>query len=219
MIRTWKNAFHNRNVYIDFEYDDLKDENTDPFLEIYNSNGVPLQFMVDSSDTLKRDIAKTWGFKKMRSCYSLEVTKDDLISHENRTIKICEANLEDEIYENLSKIYFDYYRSSHEAINPVSASFNEFKEILPDKIYFNQDDGMSFAFIENNEIAYVYSDNLELAEDFFYTVVEKMFCEYDTIFFEADDVDECAMRLKNIFSSGVKDVFETWIYDLEDVNN
>lgn len=219
MIRTWKNAFHNRNVYIDFEYEDLKGEKTDPFLEIYNSHGVPLQFMVDSSDTLKRDIAKTWGFKKMRSCYSLEVTKDDLISHENRTIKICEANLEDEIYENLSKIYFDYYRSSHEAINPVSASFNEFKEILPDKIYFSREGGMSFAFIEKNEIAYVYSDNLEIAGDFFRTVVEKMFCDYDTIFFEADDVDECAMRLKNIFSGGLKDVFETWIYDLEDVNN
>ena len=41
-----------------------------------------------------------------------------------------------------------------------------------------------------------------------------MFCDYDNIFFEADDVDECAMRLKNIFSSGVKEVFETWIYDL-----
>ena len=218
MIRTWKNAFHNRNVYIDFEYEDLKGEKTDPFREIYNAHGVPLQFMVDSSETFKRVVAKTWGFKKMRSCYSLEVTKDDLISHENRTIKICEANLEDEIYENLSKIYFDYYRNSHEAINHVSASFNEFKEILPDKIYFNQDDGVSFAFIEKNEIAYVYSDNLEIAGDFFQAVAEKMFCDYDTIFFEADDVDECAMRLKNIFSSGVNDVFETWIYDLGEVN-
>ena len=45
-----------------------------------------------------------------------------------------------------------------------------------------------------------------------------MFCDYDTIFFEADDVDKCAMRLKNIFLSGVKDVFETWIYDLGEVN-
>lgn len=45
-----------------------------------------------------------------------------------------------------------------------------------------------------------------------------MFCDYDTIFFKADDVDECAMRLKNIFSCGVKDVFETWIYDLGEAN-
>lgn len=45
-----------------------------------------------------------------------------------------------------------------------------------------------------------------------------MFCDYDNIFFEADDVDECAMRLKNIFSSVVKDVFETWIYDLGEAN-
>lgn len=45
-----------------------------------------------------------------------------------------------------------------------------------------------------------------------------MFCDYDTIFSEADDVDECAMRLKNIFSSGVKEVFETWIYDLGEAN-
>ena len=107
MIRTWKNAFHNRNVYVDFEYEELKDKKTDPFLEIYNSYDVPLQFMVDSSDTLKRDVAKMWGFKKMRLCYSLEVTKDDLILQENRTIEICEANSEDEIYEDFSKIYFD----------------------------------------------------------------------------------------------------------------
>ena len=45
-----------------------------------------------------------------------------------------------------------------------------------------------------------------------------MFCDYDTIFFEVDDVDECAMRLKNIFSIGVKEVFETWIYDLGEAN-
>lgn len=45
-----------------------------------------------------------------------------------------------------------------------------------------------------------------------------MFCDYDTIFFETDDVDECAMRLKNIFSGGLKYVFETWIYDLGEVN-
>lgn len=64
MIRTWKNAFHNRNIYIDFEYDDLKIEKTEPFREIYNSHGVPLQYMVDSSDTLKRDVAKMWGFKR-----------------------------------------------------------------------------------------------------------------------------------------------------------
>ena len=124
-------------------------------MEIYNSRGAPLQFMVDTSDTLKRDVAKMWGFKKMRLCYSLEVTKDDLILQENRTIEICEANLEDEIYENLSKIYFDYYRNSHEAINPVSASFKEFKEILPEKIYYSREGGMSFAIIQNNEIAYV----------------------------------------------------------------
>lgn len=76
-------------------------------MEIYNSRGAPLQFMVESSETFKRDVAKKWGFKKMRSCYSLEVTKDDLISRGNRTIEICEANSEDEIYEDFSKIYFD----------------------------------------------------------------------------------------------------------------
>lgn len=218
MISIWKNAFLNRNVYVDFEYDDLKGEKTDPFREIYDSHGAPLQFMVDSSETLKRDVAKKWGFKKKRSCYSIEVTKDDLISHENRTIKICEASFGDEIFENFSKIYFDYYRNVHEDINPLSASFNEFKEILPEKIYFNRDDGLSFLFIEKNEIAYVYSDNLENAGDFFRAVVEKMFCDYDTIFFEADDVDECAMQLKSIFSGGLADVFETWIYDLSKVN-
>lgn len=41
-----------------------------------------------------------------------------------------------------------------------------------------------------------------------------MFCDYDTIFFEADDVDECAMRLKIFFLAESKRFlrrgFTTW---------
>ncbi len=33
-------------------------------------------------------------------------------------------------------------------------------------------------------------------------------------FFEADDVDASAMHLKNIFSGGVDEITETWIYNI-----
>lgn len=216
MISIKKNYFHKKNIYIDFDLDDMKNINIDTFRKISEENHAPLQMMIDHEETDKRDFIKYNGFKRMRVCYGMSVRRDDLIRKETAKINLLLAKEGDEKYFELAKIYFEYYKKTHESINALTVDFDEFKNILTKDVYYNEEDGMALAFVEDNEIAYVYASDIAKADEFFYSLCEKLFNDYEEIFFEADDVDESAMRLKNIFSGGVDEITETWIYRLDD---
>lgn len=216
MISIKKNHFHKKNIYIDFDLDDMKNINRDSFKAISEENHAPLQMMIDGDDTKKKDFIEENGFKRVRTCYSMSVRRDDLIKKETAKINLFLAKEGDEKYFELAKIYFEYYKNTHESINALTVDFDEFKNILTKDVYYYDEDGVALAFVEDNEIAYVYASDLAKADEFFYCLCEKLFNDYEEIFFEADDVDESAMRLKNIFSGGVDEITETWIYKLND---
>lgn len=216
MISIKKNHFHKKNIYIDFVLDDMKNINRDSFKAISEENHAPLQMMIDGYDTKKKDFIEENGFKRVRTCYGMSVRKDDLIKKETAKINLFLAKEGDEKYFELAKIYFEYYKKTHESINSLSVDFDEFKNILTKDVYYNDEDGIALAFVEDNEIAYVYASDLAKADEFFYCLCEKLFNDYEEIFFEADDVDASAMRLKNIFIGGVDEIIETWIYKLND---
>lgn len=216
MIKTKKNPFHNQNLYIDFDLDDMKNINIDTFRKISEENHAPLQMMIDHEETDKRDFIKNNGFKRMRVCYGMSVRKRDMLKKCIAKLDLFHAKEGDEKYFELAKIYFEYYKKTHESINPLTVDFDEFKNILTKDVYYNDEDGMALAFVEDNEIAYVYTSDLDKADEFFYSLCEKLFNYYEEIFFEADDVDESAMRLKNIFIDGVDEITETWIYVTDD---
>lgn len=194
----------------------MKNINRDSFKAISEENHAPLQMMIDGDDTKKKDFIEENGFKRVRTCYGMSVKKDDLIKKETAKINLFLAKEGDEKYFELAKIYFEYYKKTHESINPLTVDFDEFKNILTKDVYYNDEDGIALAFVEDNEIAYVYASDLAKADEFFYCLCEKLFNDYEEIFFEADDVDESAMRLKNIFSGGVDEITETWIYVTDD---
>lgn len=216
MISIKKNHFHKKNIYIDFDLDDMKNINIDTFRKISEENHAPLQMMIDHEETDKRDFIKYNGFKRMRVCYGMSVRKSDMPTKSIAKLDLFHAKEGEAIYDELAKIYFEYYKKTHESINPLSVDFDEFKNILTKDVYYNEEDGMALAFVEDNEIAYVYASDLAKADEFFYSLCEKLFNDYEEIFFEADDVDESAMRLKIIFSGGVDEITETWIYKLND---
>lgn len=216
MINTYKNHFHNQNIYLEFDLEDMKNINTDTFKTISKENHAPLQMMLDGSETEKRNFIKEHDFKRARVCYSMTVSKSDMLSKDISGLKLLHAKEGEAIYDELAKIYFDYYKKTHESINPLSVDFDEFKEILTKEIYYNDESGMSLAFVEDNEIAYVYTSDLYKADEFFKSLCEKLFDDYEEIFFEADDVDQSAMHLKNLFNGGVDEITETWIYRLDD---
>ncbi len=216
MIKTKKNPFHNQNLYIDFDLEDIKNINTDTFKDISKENHAPLQMMIDGSETEKRNFIQEHGFKRARVCYSMTVRKSDMLSKDSSELKLLHAKEGETIYNELAKIYFDYYKKTHDSINPLSVDFDEFKEILTKEVYYNDERGMNLAFVEDNEIAYVYTSDLDKADEFFKSLCEKLFDDYEEIFFEADDVDQSAMHLKNLFNGGVDEITETWIYRLDD---
>ena len=216
MISIKKNHFHKKNIYIDFDLDDMKNINRDSFKAISEENHAPLQMMIDGDDTKKKDFIEENGFNRVRTCYGMSVRRDDLIRKETAKINLLLAKEGDEKYFELAKIYFEYYKKTHESINALTVDFDEFKNILTKDVYYNDEDGIALAFVEDNEIAYVYASDLAKADEFFYCLCEKLFNDYEEIFFEADDVDASAMRLKNIFIGGVDEITETWIYKLND---
>ena len=216
MINTYKNHFHNQNIYLEFDLEDMKNINTDTFKTISKENHAPLQMMIDSEDTKKIDFIKENGFKRMRVCYSMTVRKTDMLSKDISVLKLLHTKEGEAIYDELAKIYFDYYKKTHDSINPLSVDFDEFKEILTKEVYYNDERGMSLAFVEDNEIAYIYTSDLDKADKFFKSLCEKLFDDYEEIFFEADDVDQSAMHLKNLFNGGVDEITETWIYKIDD---
>ena len=216
MISIKKNHFHKKNIYIDFDLDDMKNINRDSFKAISEENHAPLQMMIDGDDTKKKDFIEENGFNRVRTCYGMSVRRDDLIRKETAKINLLLVKEGVEKYFELAKIYFEYYKKTHESINALTVDFDEFKNILTKDVYYNDEDGIALAFVEDNEIAYVYASDLAKADEFFYCLCEKLFNDYEEIFFEADDVDASAMRLKNIFIGGVDEITETWIYKLND---
>lgn len=214
MINTKINPFHNQNIYVDFDLDDMKNINIDTLRKISEENHAPLQMMIDHEETDKRDFIKNNGFKRMRVCYSMSVRKSDMLKKCIAKLNLFHAKEGEAIYNELAKIYFEYYKKTHESINPLSVDFEEFKEILTKEVYYNDESSINLAFVEDNEVAYVYTSDLDKADDFFKNLCEKLFNNYEEIFFEADDVDASAMHLKNIFIGGVDEITETWIYNI-----
>lgn len=216
MISIKKNHFHKKNIYIDFDLDDMKNINRDSFKAISEEDHAPLQMMIDGYDTKKKDFIEENGFKRVRTCYGMIVRKNDMPTKSIAKLDLLHAKEGEAIYDELAKIYFDYYKKTHKSINPLSVDFEEFKEILTKEVYYNEESSINLAFVEDNEVAYVYTSDLDKADDFFKSLCEKLFNNYEEIFFEADDVDASAMQLKNIFSGGVDEITETWIYKLDD---
>lgn len=203
MFKVFRNAFHNRNIYIDFEDEDIC--SLPSFRGLVGKYGAPLQLMLDGKDALKREFISSKGFELMRTCYSCEFVFADLSPAPSQTkIKKSVKN------RDFSWAYYLHYKKTHQAINPMTASFEEFMKILPDEVFYI--DGKNFAFVEANEIAYALAEESSTGDDFLIALCQDIFKDYETLVFEADDVDPIAMRLKNIFVDGFIEKTETWIY-------
>lgn len=203
MLTTHRNDFHNKNIYIDFENEDISPMLS--FRAIADKFGAPLQIMLEEKDDLKRNFILQNDFKLVRTCYSCEFSSSDLkIAPSDTKIMTTVKNRE------FSWNYYNHYKKMHQAINPLTASFEEFVEILPNEVYFV--DEKNFAFVEDNEIAYVLCEETSVGDDFLLALCHALFSKYETIVFEADDVDPIAMRLKNKFVNGFVEKTETWIY-------
>lgn len=209
-LSMYKNYFHRRNTYIQPFF--LKKEiNAKPifsFLKHYFTS--PLQCMLKNSDP-RAQILQNGGFHLVRRCFEREFTQAELKNAitENKNIEVYNRSYKE--YIAVCKLLYETYVRNHENINPLAVGFEEFTADLPQTVYCAKDGpDKGFAFTEENEICYV-GGNGNLKK-FFEGVLNAIFSEYQSVVFEADDIDIAAMELKNLFNDACVDSFDTYIF-------
>ncbi len=213
-IETYTNAFHNKHSYLKLN---LKEFDTEIAEEIfYNLSKVinkPLQVMTSSKNKDLINFLLAGNFQLKRKSYELEISKKDLVNSykeklQRSTHNTISNNFEyckkgDENYQLCCDLLFSYYKNTHKAINPLTASFEEFIQELPDTVYYEIQNNkiQNLAFIENNEIAYLASNNFKNFNSFLLSLINMLLKKYNTICFEADDCDYLAINLVKLFKT------------------
>lgn len=207
------NPLHNRNYYADIDYTGLDVKNAGKsFEEIARGLDKPLQVMISSGEVSKIAVLEAAGFQCKRKCYEIEAQRQDYIGED------CEAEVlysyaGEEVYGQCCELMLNRYIMTHEGVSPWTGSKEAFWVELPERVAYFLTDGMvsCFAFVEAEEIAYVYGESLQEFRIFAQALSLAMFRKYETITFEADDCDEMAMELKGLFINQEEESFDTYI--------
>ncbi|WP_228376840.1 hypothetical protein [Streptococcus suis] len=136
------------------------------------------------------------------------MTKQDYLS-QTGTTNLITARKGTALYQRASQRFFDHYQTVHQDINPWTASQEEFEKDLPELVYT---DSENWAFVENNEIAYVCGKDVQSFDSFIQAVIGSLFEQYEQISFEADDCDPIAMRLADQFRHPNKPSWDILIF-------
>lgn len=212
-IKVKINPLHNENYYLDIDFAGLDVVDAKKiFEEIAQNLNKPLQVMISSEEAEKIEILKAAGFICKRKCYELEAGKQDYIGA-NVEGKLLYSFVGEESYEQCRELMLNRYILTHRNINPWTGTEGEFFDELPEcVVYFCMDGKLaSFAFVEDDEIAYVWGENVQVFHEFAQMLVTDLFQKYEVITFEADDCDEIAMELKCMFINQSEESFDTYI--------
>ena len=207
------NPLHNVNYYLDIDFTGLDVTNAKKiFEELAQSLDKPLQVMISSEEAEKIEILKEAGFICKRKCYEVETGKQDYIG-DNVEGELWYSFVGEESYEQCCELMLNRYILTHRNINPWTGTKEEFLSELPECVVCLCMDGKiaCFAFVEDEEIAYVWGENLQVFHKFAQVLVAEMFQKYEVITFEADDCDEIAMELKSMFINQSEESFDTYI--------
>lgn len=213
-----RNSFHAGNLYLQLELSSYDTSLSDDLFKKFwqeQKNEKRFQIMCDSSETEIIDFIESAGFMCKRKCYECEVTETDWKQKSEFPVEIQQYDETRKEYQKACELLYHQYAIKHEEINPLTVSYGNFIEKLPKQIYveISENQIQNFAFVEENEIAYVGSVNNETYPAFLASVVKRLFAEYDTIYFEADDTDPEAMQLKELFETEDEESYNTYILE------
>ena len=207
------NPLHNANYYLDTDFIGLDVTNAKKiFEEFAQSLDKPLQVMISSEEVENIEILKVAGFTCKRKCYEVEAGIQDYVGDKVEG-KLLYSFAGEESYEQCRELMLDRYILTHRNINPWTETKEEFFSELPECVVCFCMDGKlaSFAFVEDDEIAYVWGNNVNVFRKFAQVLVIEMFRKYEVITFEADDCDEIAMELKGKFINQSEESFDAYI--------
>lgn len=209
-METFVNEFHNKHTYI--KINDMKKMKLAD-LEAFPKEK-PLQVGIYSDQIDLIEFVKKAGFVLKRKCYEVEVTRKDLKNPlGTERLETTLTSKGERAFEKASDLVFRYYKKTHEAVSPLTVGLEKFKEILPENAFYFEKEGqvLMTAFLENEEIAYLAGFEEKLADDFINDLLIYLFKNYKEIFFEADNTDPLATKLKNKFLEKSDLSFDTYI--------
>jgi len=213
-ILCYKNPSHLLNIYLSMDLSVYLPEISHALFSLLQDQiGSPMQVMLSSEETDMIKFLEQGGFRCMRRCFECEYSENNLAHPLHETFPLQSACSGSADYLACAELLFSQYRVKHEAINPLTDSFRAFQSKLPCFVIWhgNKNGIQHFAFVEENEIAYVGSREITKYPFFIESVVSHLFSKYRTIFFEADDNDREAMILKGLFRSTSSVSFNTYI--------
>lgn len=214
-VRLSDNPCHKQNRYIKLNLTDADPTvSAELFEQLHRMEQRPLQAMVDSTDRQTADFLTAGGFVCKRKCYEVEARKTDWLGTAPPTMLLFTHKGTAE-YETCCRMLYDHYVQTHSSINPWTAGYLFFLEALPGEVLYDTADGeiVNFAFVEDNEIAYLYSSTPSLLPAFAAALTEEIFSAHETVCFESDDCDPIAMKLRSMFANQSERSFDTYIYD------
>lgn len=213
-LRLYENPCHLKNCYVHLA---LERPDADISAELFHTlaeiTGRPLQVMVSSADTSLIAFLIAGGFQCRRKCYEVNASRADYAGGRPAVpLSHCFAGEAD--YEAACQTMFAHYVSVHEAINPWTADDTVFRGHLPAEAVLAREDGVlsAVAFVEGNEIAYVWGADERFFADFAQRLVTELFSRYETLCFESDDGDWAAMRLRSLFKNPGETRVDTYVY-------
>ena len=211
-----RNSFHALNRYLELElaqYDPANAKELFTLLRLELSH--PLQVMLYAHEYEKRGFLVSGGFQRKRRCYELEVGEKDLAAPIEESILLHESGRGDSLYKDCCELLYKCYADVHKAVNPLTADMESFCRVLPNRVLFYQENGeiIHFAFVEENEIAYIGTARQSDFHCFAQTLLSKMLAQYDSVSFECDDCDPAAMELRALFQTAGTNSYDTYILD------
>lgn len=212
-IRLKTNSLHNNNYYLDMDFAGVDKTNAKKVFEEFAGHlDKPLQVMISSEEAMKIEVLKTAGFVCKRKCYEIEAKRQDYIGG-NGEGEVLYSFTGEVVYDRCCELMLDRYVMTHKDISPWTGNKEDFFAELPECVAYACVGGepTCFAFVEGDEVAYVYGENAQIFRKFAETLVTDLFQKYEVITFEADDCDEIAMELKNMFVNQSEESFDTYI--------
>lgn len=215
-IRTHRNSYHGRNCYLKLELERMDFDAAELFAGLYGEKQSPLHTMLPHPQQQAAEFLLRGGFGLRRRCFLMKVSQSDLIAPAAEG-ELLEYTKGSEEYDAACHLLYDQYARDHAAISPLTADFNTFCEKIPEQLVCRKEGDaiVQYAFLDENEVAYMGSEALEGFRAFAEAVLAKLFLHCEQVEFEADDIDEVAMTMRGLFTTGDGFSLDTYTYDPE----
>ena len=168
--------FHGTNCYVRFQLLERDFPPKELCALLRKEAGRPLQAMAEAADPVVPFLL-AGGFRRRRRCYEMEVSRAGLTDQMGDCVPLTACRRDTALFDACCKAMYGYYKKTHSAVNPLTAGGVAFSARLPDTAVCQTREGrvVHLAFVEDNEIAYVGTEDLSAFPGFAHSLLARQF--------------------------------------------